>query len=201
MMGMYEAAAREAERLRIIVQTFAYAHPSMTMDEAVPLILEAEKKTAELEAPKMPKEQVFVPLADHSPETGAAFIDLCPSVQEPIRDGKLIIGIKEFRGLTGWGLKESKEACQFWEATRIKGLTPATSSTIPAPTWGPADIANWIDGEEAVLVFLEGRSTRPSGAKIQAIKETRALCPSYPGLKEAKDGVEHWLATRPTAAI
>ena len=111
---MIDPYRRKAKRLRVIITTLAYAHPLMPMEEAGPIILESEKRAAMLEAPELPKEYVHPKLKDTTPETGAAFMNLCPHIVEYVRDGKTIHAIKEFRAATGWGLKESKYAVEYW---------------------------------------------------------------------------------------
>lgn len=123
MMDYYAAARREAERLRIVLDVFANAHPTMTLDEALPAILAAEKRAAELEAPEMPKEQVRITLPDTMPQTIASFIDLQEDIQQLIHDGMTINAIKEARARLGTGLKETKDGVLHWKNRR-----PSSSS-------------------------------------------------------------------------
>ena len=191
---------REAERLRTIIVTLAETMPDMPMRTASEVIFESEKKSAELDRIALPQ-PMYVPLPDTSPKTGAKFIDGVPHIQQPIIEGKKINGIKEFRTLTGWGLREAKEAVEEWDRQR-GGITspPVSSSHATTGTWTASQIADWIDGQTKIIDMITGAGT-PTGSfsagKIHAIKEVRATCPSHPGLKEAKEGVEHWQRTRP----
>lgn len=103
----------EAQELRVILESLAYASPAMTLDEAVPMIFEIEKRTAELK-PAETRLTTMVKLPDMKPETGAKFIELQTDIIDHIVSGRMINGIKEFCGRTGWGLKESKEACEYF---------------------------------------------------------------------------------------
>lgn len=181
---------REAERLRIIVETLAFTNPGMTMDEAKEIIPKIEKATAKLEAPEKPNG--FIHLPDTSPETAAKFIDLQPDIQGYLPHKK-IWAIKELRGRTGLGLREAKEAVEHWDSTRNSfPTTPAPATPAYASGTAPSKelIADWIDSQAPVQALLPHK-------KIQAIKEVRMSCPYPCGLKEAKEGVEHWLDTRP----
>lgn len=196
--------AREAERLRAIIVTLAEAMPDLPVSEAAPIIFKSEQRSAQLESVLLTPSRVYPKFADTTPETGAKFIDLCPAIQEPIIDSKKINGIKEFRALTGWGLKESKEAVELWDKLRT-APPPVAAAAAPRPAytgaWSSTMIADWIDGQTKIIEWLTGASSPPgsySGSgKIHAIKEVRATCPGHPGLKEAKDGCEEWLRTRP----
>lgn len=108
----------EAQELRVILESLAYASPAMTLDEAVPMIFEIEKRTAELKSVEH-KVSTFVKLPDMTPETGAKLIELQTDIIDHIVGGRMIYGIKEFRGRTGWGLKESKEACEYFRNHHI----------------------------------------------------------------------------------
>lgn len=198
---MISAYAREAERLRVIIETLAHTNPAMTMDEAAPTIFAIEKRTAELEAPKLATEVKYPVLKDTTPQTGALFIELLPDVQKHVKAGKLIDAIKEFRTTTGWGLKDSKDAVELWKSGKhlsaggahkpASSKVTSTGVTIyaaPCATTLEGDIASWFDRQPELQDMID------DGKKINAIKEVRAHCPSMPGLKEAKDGVEFWIA-------
>lgn len=119
---------REAERLRIILETFRYAHPAMTLEEAVPMIWEAEKRTAELES----KQSAALSgntdgtwtLANNEPETIASWIDTQPDIQDFIAGSQKINAIRETRTRlkdpvagrgTHVGLKDAKYGVEEWE--------------------------------------------------------------------------------------
>lgn len=188
----YDHPAREAERLRIIVETLAYTNPGMTMDEAKTVIPEIEKRTAKLEAPERPNG--FITLPDSEPETIAKFIDLQPDIQDHIPTRK-INAIKETRARTFLGLKETKEGVEHWDRTRNAAAAWAGSSSPLNET-----VAKWIDGQSAIQDhILEAPGMDRLGRKhsrITGIKDVRLGCSAASGLKEAKDGVDHWLRTR-----
>lgn len=125
----------EAERLRVIIQTLAYAEPDMKLSEAVPAIWEIEKETAKLESEQraalsMNSDGTFT-LEDNHPETIAAWIDTQPDIIDLITGSKKINAIKETRGRLidprrvssthpsgerfHVGLKEAKEGVEWWE--------------------------------------------------------------------------------------
>jgi ribosomal protein L7/L12 len=178
---------REAERLRIVLQTFAHAQPGMTLDEAVPAIFKAEKRAAELEAVNAPVRTMSISLPDTKPETLAKFIDLQPDIQALVPHKK-INAIKELRARTYVGLKEAKEGIEHWQDTRSAAIAypPAVASIAD----DEETIAKWIDGRPDIQDLIVISSTRISG-----IKDVRSFYPT--GLREAKNGVDHWLRTRP----
>lgn len=109
---------REAERLRIVLQTFAYAHPDMTLDEAVPLIFQAEKRTAELESSRATTTtDTGLSL---TPQALAEWIDARKYIVGTLRgsdQAKKIYAIREVR-LTHPsrpGLHEAKKAVEYWQ--------------------------------------------------------------------------------------
>jgi ribosomal protein L7/L12 len=125
----------EAERLRVIIQTLAYAEPDMKLSEAVPAIWEIEKQTAKLEleqrgALSMNPDGTYT-LADNNPVTIAAWIDTQPDIIA-LMPHKKINAIKEVRGRLldpermhtsspagdKWhvGLKDAKDAVEAWAA-------------------------------------------------------------------------------------
>lgn len=93
-------------------------------------------------------------------------------VRSLLASGDKIGAIKQYRELTGLGLKEAKDAVDALEAGRVIPM-PAASSR--APALDPA-----TDAEIRRLVA--------SGELIEAIKRYRTL--SGAGLKEAKDAIE-----------
>lgn len=185
---------REAERLRILMEGFRHAMPSMTLDEAVPMIFAAEKRTAELEAPKTPAYGEFT-LPDSKPETIGKFIDLRVDIQELINDRNLILAIKEVRATTGLGLKESKDGVEHWRMRHVATPTPVRPAIPYPPSRGTGidRIADWIAEPAQKDIQTMVLHPTPSAGRIHAIKEVRSRCPLFPGLKEAKDGCEEWL--------
>lgn len=181
---------REAERLRIVLQTFAHAHPGMTLDEAAPLIFEAEKRAAELESPRISTTDAAIfTLPDTQPRTVALWIELHPHVQDMIRDRTKINAIKEVRAKTLIGLKEAKEGVEFWEKHMGILGSAGPGSGLPSLSLTPHALAGWIDAHERIVDVL--RSSDPN-RKIHAIREVRLTHPSSPGLHEAKEAVEFW---------
>lgn len=198
-------AEREAERLRVIIETLAATSPDMTMFTAAPTIFEIEKKTAELERVQV-HETLDTPghytgaifhLPDNSPETAAKFVAICPPITDFLPHKK-INAIKELRARTGLGLKEAKDGIEHWEkygAGPASGPTPPASSSAATPPPTTANIVRWIDSlspTHPVRVHLSDMMRGMAHSKIKAIKEVRAACPYLPGLKEAKIGVEGW---------
>jgi len=204
----------EAERLRVILHAFAYANPSMSMDEALPMILETEKKTVELEGPKVVEktERLYV-LSSNDPETVADFINTQPVIYEFVDDGKIINAIKEARMMIAdatdptkrLGLKDAKYGVERFRDKYRKGYM--TGVPTPTPTLhplSPAHIEAWINSTPAVLKVAEDyhdwlKDGAPTGdgrgsAKIFAIKEIRTGTSA--SLYEAKSGFEHWLKNR-----
>lgn len=191
---------REAERLRTVIVTLAETMPDMPMSMAQDVIFKSEQRAAELDKIAMPT-PAYVPLPDTSPKTGAKFMDGIPHIYQHVLDGKKINAIKEFRTLTGWGLREAKEAVEEWERNRAGITSPPMSSSATTGTWTASQIADWIDGQPKIITMITSTPGTMTGSftsgKIHAIKEVRATCPSHPGLKEAKEGVEEWQRTRP----
>ena len=197
-------AEREAERLRVIIQTLAEASPDMTMFAAAPTIFEIERKTAELEKVQFDQRLAAMrtppacTLPDSSPETTAKFVDLCQEIKD-FMPHKKINAIKELRARTGLGLKEAKDGIEYWERYYPLPAAPAappksSSGTTRTPT--PVAIADWIDTlgpGHSVMPHMEDAYKGVAHAKLKAIKEVRYTCPMAPGLKEAKEGVEEWL--------
>lgn len=112
---------READRLRVIVQTLAFAHPDMRLEDAAPIIFQIEEKTAKLESPHVAAAD------DFKTAVGIArWID--KPAQEDIRTlaaGGTIVGvvgsgkiaaIKQVRFHTHVGLREAKEGVEAWLA-------------------------------------------------------------------------------------
>lgn len=101
---------READRLRVIVQTLAFAHPDMRLEEAAPLIFQIEEKTAVLESPHVAAADDF-----STPRGVALWIDKKANADIQVLIPALKINaIKEVRGRTGIGLKEAKEGVEAW---------------------------------------------------------------------------------------
>lgn len=191
-------AEREAERLRVIIETLAATSPDMTMFVAAPTIFEIEKKTADMEKVQWEKDVLaarprpVITLPDSTPQTAAKFVDLCQEVKDFLPHKK-INAIKELRARTGLGLKEAKDGIEWWEKYGTTGPPPASSSGALSPT--PANVVTWIDSLPAthpVRVHLTDMMHGTAHSKIKAIKEVRMDCPHLPGLKEAKEGVEAW---------
>lgn len=122
-------AEREAERLRVIIETLAATSPDMTMFVAAPTIFEIEQKTMAHEKVQWDKQLAAMrpapscTLPDSSPQTAAKFVDLCQEIKDfmPLRK---IDAIKELRARTGLGLREAKEGIQYWER-HYGGSAPA----------------------------------------------------------------------------
>ncbi len=93
-------------------------------------------------------------------------------VRRLLAAGDKISAIKQYRELTGLGLKEAKEAVDAMEAGRV----------LPMPA-APARISGLDPATDAEI-----RRLVASGELIEAIKRYRAL--SGAGLKEAKDAIE-----------
>lgn len=201
---------REAERIRIIVETLAHACPDLPMSIAAETVFKIEKRTAELESVKV--NTGLFELPDGTPETIARYIDLRPKIVEEITEGRKINAIKSVRGETTYvgnaakftGLKESKEGVEEWERQyKARAMLGTSSPTVVSKIPTPADIATWIDHDATTRIMLtdymstiatSGPSTPGvSSKKISAIKEVRYRCTLYPTLTEARDGVEEWL--------
>jgi ribosomal protein L7/L12 len=193
-------AEREAERLRVIIQTLADACPDMTMFTAAPTIFETERKTAELEKVQFDQRLAAMrtPPActrpDSTPETAAKFVELCQEIKDHMPHKK-INAIKELRARTGLGLKEAKDGIEYWER-HGGGSAPApvSSSGTALPGHGatPRVWADWIEHSTAAAdIRRDLRAKVSSYYKIQAIKDVRAA--TTLGLKEAKEAVEEWI--------
>lgn len=103
----------EADRLRVILETLLFAQPELKLAEALPMVWEIEKKTLALESPG----ESFVPGPGTSTETVARWISR--PANKDIQDlipTKKISAIKEVRAKTLIGLKEAKDAVEYWEA-------------------------------------------------------------------------------------
>ena len=190
-------AEREAERLRVIIQTLADTSPDMTIFAAAPTIFEIERKTAELERVQFDKNLASmrpVPTAtlpDSSPQTAAKFVDLCQEIKDHMPHKK-INAIKELRSRTGLGLKEAKDGIEWWEKYGAGGPPPTVSSSGTPRFAFPRDCADWIEKDSAAIHIRHILVSKASTSyKILAIKETRAA--TLLGLKEAKEGVEEWI--------
>ena len=194
-------AEREAERLRVIIETLAATSPDMTMFVAAPTIFEIEQKTMAHEKVQWDKHLAAMrpapscTLPDSSPQTAAKFVDLCQEIKD-FMPHKKINAIKELRARTGLGLKEAKDGIEWWEKYGASAASPpplASSSGALSPT--PANVVTWIDSlplTHPVRVHLTDMMRGTAHSKIKAIKEVRMDCPHLPGLKEAKEGVEAW---------
>lgn len=191
-------AEREAERLRVIIETLATSRPDMTMYEAAPVIFEIEKRTQSMEAVQVvprtgPMSYAGLPfeLPDSEPHTLAKFVEICPPIQAFLPHKK-INAIKELRARTGVGLKEAKDGIEHFEKYGA-GPGPAASSSRPLPAGASATTtASWIEltvAGQATRDILTLKST--THYKILAIKQCRA--DTLLGLKEAKEGVEEWI--------
>lgn len=191
---------REAERLRIIVETLAYTNPGMTMDEAVPVLWEIEQRTAKLEAPEAGTQ--YIDLPNDLPETIALFIDLQPDIQAELKSARKIHAIKLVRARTFKGLKESKEGVEHWEATRMSKTAPASVPRTSASL--TTAVCAWIDTKPDVQGHLRGLiGTDSTGVKFSKITGIKKIRTEYVtssgyrlGLIEAKDAAEEWIRTR-----
>jgi ribosomal protein L7/L12 len=196
---------REAERLRIIIESLAFTNPEMHMGEAKDVIFKIEAESFEHESRELPTPGVE--LRDCHPETLACFVDLVPEIQRYLPDRK-INAIKELRtrvidGSSGMhvGLKDAKDGIEHWVATRtptvpvhpaagrtVPASTPGSSSSVPASP-APADVADFIESQPTLLSYGYALHHGTAGYnKINFIKDVRAA--GYVGLKEARDGVE-----------
>ncbi|MCX4247321.1 ribosomal protein L7/L12 [Paraliomyxa miuraensis] len=104
------------------------------------------------------------------------------AIEPLVTAGKKIQAIKEFRALTGAGLKDSKDAVEYFEAHR---QWPAQYLREPAPRSVPPPVASGPSPLRAELERLMA-----SNQKIMAIKRLREL--TRWGLKEAKEAVDHY---------
>lgn len=105
---------READRIRVIVQTLAFAHPGMTLKEAAPLIFEIEKRTAELESPHTPGDDLTNAVGVARWINKPVNKDIQDMIISPGMSAGKIHGIKEVRARTGLGLREAKEGVEAW---------------------------------------------------------------------------------------
>lgn len=129
------SARTEADRLRVILETLAYADPNIKLADALPTIWEIEKQTAKLESvstvPVVHASSVKGTsiLTDQKPRTISEWV----ATQQDIIDlipGHKIQAIKEVRvrcvvrtrgvpvSYSGVGLKEAKEGVEYWERHR-----------------------------------------------------------------------------------
>lgn len=108
--------------------------------------------------------------------------DLSP-VEALIRSGKKIAAIKEFRTRTGTGLKEAKQAVEWYQA---HGQWPPQYLGVVASTPDRPQV------QDKRLAKVEQLVT--SGNAIHAIKELRAL--THLSLRLAKQAVDRYRATR-----
>lgn len=189
-------AEREAERLRVIIETLAATSPDMTMFVAAPTIFEIEKKTADMEKVQWEKDVLaarprpVATLPDTSPETAARFVDLCQEIKDELPHKK-INAIKELRARTGLGLKEAKEGIEYWEKHHST-TTPASSSSTALSGHSARIWADWIEHSTgATAIRRDLRAKASPYYKIQAIKDVRAASSTL-NLKEAKEAVEEW---------
>lgn len=116
-------------------------------------------------------------------------------IEGHIAAGKVIVAIKELRSVSGWGLRETKEAV---DAYRASGQWPASVLALPgiAPDGSDDD-----RGGGAAAAFDDVRIPEQArgeiaafckkGKKIQAIKAMRDA--TGLGLRDAKDAVEHFM--------
>lgn len=110
------------DRLRVVIETLAYAQPDMPMKDAVGAIFEIEDRAIARPAPgtlSVPDQPV-----SSSPGDVAAWINAHghkhvdvhgTSIIDHIRGGKKINAIKETRAATSLGLKEAKEGVEEYE--------------------------------------------------------------------------------------
>jgi ribosomal protein L7/L12 len=116
--------------------------------------------------------------------TSAPWPSSSPSLSQRVRDiaskpGGKIAAIKAYRDETGAGLKDAKDAVEYWLAN--PGSSQGTMS-------GP-----WPSSASALSQHVKDIARKP-GSKIAAIKAYRDETGA--GLKDAKDAVEGWLASQ-----
>lgn len=110
------------DRLRVVIETLAYAQPDMPLKDAVPAIFEIEDRAIARPAPGA----LVVPerLVSTSPGDVAAWINAHghkhkdvhgTSIIDLINGHKKINAIKETRAATSLGLKEAKEGVEEYE--------------------------------------------------------------------------------------
>lgn len=187
---------REAMRLRIIMESFLAVNPNMTLTEAIPAIFATEMKTAQLESVQAetsePVAKAGFPVPDQDRDTLSKWIDLSPDVQALILGSKKIQAIKEVRTRCSYrgsyvGLREAKDGVEYWQATRgtLSKTSPGVGGTY---TTTSSSIAGWMEEPGQADIRRLGFDSK----RIQAIKEIRSRFPGGAGLKEAKEGFEHW---------
>ena len=110
------------DRLRVVIETLAYAQPDMRLEDALPAIFAIEDRAIARPAPgalSVPDQPV-----SSSPGDVARWIDAHghkymdvhgDSITDLIRLGKKINAIKETRAATSLGLKEAKEGVEEYE--------------------------------------------------------------------------------------
>lgn len=191
-------ANREADRLRVIIESLAFTDPDMPMSQAAETIFKIEQRTMQLESAQLPMRGFELP--DSLPETIAKFIDIQPDIQALI-PLKKINAIKEVRarcldphsGSHGIGLREAKEGVEHYAATRPHAPVPPTA--VPwtrGATPSPATVAAAISANVMLVDYGHGVGKKVHGYnKINWIKDVRGELRI--GLKEAKDGCEYWL--------
>lgn len=107
---------READRIRVIIETLAYAHPDMPLKEAAPAIFEIEKRTAELESPHVAGADDFTTARGVARWINKADNkDIQDMIVSPGVSAGKIHAIKEVRARTALGLREAKEGVEAWE--------------------------------------------------------------------------------------
>ena len=110
---------READRIRVIIETLAYAHPDLPLKEAVPMIHEIEARTAKLESPHVAAADDFTTAVgiarwiEKPANEDIRTLASGGSVTGILGSGK-IAAIKAVRARTSVGLKEAKEGVEAW---------------------------------------------------------------------------------------
>lgn len=108
-------------------------------------------------------------------------------IEETLARGKVIPAIKRLRELTGWGLKDTKEAVDFYRQrnvwpSRVLELLDEPENEPSTTAAGPSVV------DER---FAKAEESCARGKKILAIKHLREA--TGLGLKETKEAVEHFM--------
>lgn len=116
------------ERLRVVLETLAYAKPNLPFEEALPMIFEIEDRAiARAAATGIP---AGAPVSSNPGDVaawiqahGAKHSDVPggDTIIDHIKAGKKINAIKAVRGATSLGLKEAKEGVEHFERYYMPG--------------------------------------------------------------------------------
>lgn len=124
---MDHASHETSERLWLVLESLAVAHPDMGFKDGVLL---AQKVAAEIdwmreEGISKPPDLSVVPPLNWSAEVLGAWAGRQEIVNQLLEEDKKINAIKELRSLTGAGLKQAKDAIEWladWKISRRSGL-------------------------------------------------------------------------------